>query len=415
MEAEVSRVRPRSDSLGDKDQGPPSQRQKLQQDCEPEVQEIPNPDEASQQQSTAPITAVKDEKYYRSDGDCIIQVEDVLFKIHRYHLSENSSVFQNMFSLPLGTLPSEGQSDGNPIVLSGDTLAQFRAFLSFSYSTPGQVQYNRLTIRDLDKLLDTIQFAHKYLLQDYLLWALQSIKHILDRQQVTVPENQYILILRATALCAPLHSRICETICVQLERKWLAQIKSKTLGLPHALDVAETFHRKNFLVELYLVALERLASYKKPDPAIAVEGPLRGIGAIHQLRVFSGHWFLSVWYKEFIKAPPTNIHISTCPTPSACRNIVHQTWKEVQGGQGSSRGYQTFQLFQGGSVTVSDDVYSPTEVFEKLRKFMGAVDSMLTGRPQVTCPVKAEVENTIAAFKKSFTDNFFALPHYTGV
>ncbi|KAJ6461097.1 hypothetical protein C8R45DRAFT_538485 [Mycena sanguinolenta] len=409
MDAEVSRVRPRSDSVGDTDQAPPSQRRKLDQDSEPEVQEIPNPGDPSQQ-STATITVVKDEKYYRSDGDCIIQVEDVLFKIHRYHLSENSSVFQNMFSLPLGALPSEGQSDDNPIILSGDTLPQFRAFLLFSYSTPGQVQYGRLAIRDLEKLLDTIQFAHKYLLQDYLLWALQAIQHILDRKGVNVPENQYILILRATTLCAPLHARICENICVQLERKWLAQIKSKTLGLPHALDVAETFHRRSFLTDLYLVALERLASYKKPEPATAVKGPLYGIGAVHQLRIFSGHWYLSAWYKEFTKTPPPGIHIATCPVPSHCRTIVSTSWRTLHS---PSRETFVWGSPSSNSQPVLEDVYSPTEVYEKLRKFTGALDSMLMGRGQVTCPVKAEVENVIVAFKKSFADNFFALPHHT--
>ena len=100
-------------------------------------------------------TVTKDEKYYRIDGDCIAQVENILFnvsewlrfvnfrssdpKIHRYHLAEsdNSSVFHTMFSLPSGTLPSEGQHDQNPILLQGDTPAQFRAFLYFSYSKYG--------------------------------------------------------------------------------------------------------------------------------------------------------------------------------------------------------------------------------------------------------------------------------------
>ncbi|KAF8218088.1 hypothetical protein K438DRAFT_18071 [Mycena galopus ATCC 62051] len=130
MDNHASRIRPRSNSA-DFEEGPPLQRQKLH--CS-----ISGTEEAScNGASTSIVVATKDEKYYRDDGDCIIQVEDVLFKIHRYHLTEDSdsSVFHTMFCMPPGQAPSEGQHDCNPISLSEDSLVQFRAFLSFSYST----------------------------------------------------------------------------------------------------------------------------------------------------------------------------------------------------------------------------------------------------------------------------------------
>ncbi|KAJ7849691.1 hypothetical protein B0H14DRAFT_866071 [Mycena olivaceomarginata] len=293
MDTQGSRVRRRSNSA-DGDQGPPPQRQRRQSGTVG----------FETAQTTTNVVAVKDEKYYRPDGDCIIQVENILFKIHRYHLSEDSdsSVFRNMFSLPTGVISSEGQQDCNPIVLSGDTPAQFRAFLSFSYSTPRQLQINRMSADDLERLTNIIQFAHKYLLQNCLRWALESVEHVLEHSAATIHEGQYPLILRAMALCTPVHMEICEHICELLKPQWITHIKADTHRLSYALDIAETFHMESFLVDLYLIALDRLATCE-PARALTVEGPLYGIGAIHQLRVFAGYWYPLPFVREFPKRP----------------------------------------------------------------------------------------------------------------
>lgn len=49
-------------------------------------------------------------------------------------LSRDSSSFGTMFSLPQGDQEAEGQSDHNPIVLKGDTIAEFRNFLWALYA-----------------------------------------------------------------------------------------------------------------------------------------------------------------------------------------------------------------------------------------------------------------------------------------
>ncbi|KAJ7620975.1 hypothetical protein FB45DRAFT_686879, partial [Roridomyces roridus] len=271
----------------------------------------------------------KDEKYYRADGDCIVQVEDTLFKIHRYHLADESSetsVFRGMFDLPPGDgITPEGQTDSNPIILYGDTAAQFRAFLSFSYSNPLQLQINRMTVDDLERLSKIVSFAHKYLLQDCLMWALESIEHVLLSAAAMVPSAEYPVVLEATALCTPLHRTICENICGLLQRQWLSDIESYSLPIAPALDIAERLNLRGFLVELYCLVLDTLAS----TPAArrtADDGPLAQISPTHRLRIFSGHWFLARSCSDFMdRKPPTISHSSTCAT-HLCGAFWYSGW-----------------------------------------------------------------------------------------
>lgn len=93
---------------------------------------------------------IRDPEYYREDGDCIILVQNVLFKVfstasmsplelsakyetqlHRFLLTRDSPVFHDMFSLPHSSSLDElagvqGMSDENPIVFHDD-LKKVRA------------------------------------------------------------------------------------------------------------------------------------------------------------------------------------------------------------------------------------------------------------------------------------------------
>ncbi|CCL99253.1 uncharacterized protein FIBRA_01268 [Fibroporia radiculosa] len=81
---------------------------------------------------------VRDEAYYIDGADCVIRVENTLFRVHRFLLARDSSAFQDMFSLPLGegsqSALQEGFSDSNPIRLFGDTAQEFRTLLSLLYA-----------------------------------------------------------------------------------------------------------------------------------------------------------------------------------------------------------------------------------------------------------------------------------------
>ncbi|KAJ7457199.1 hypothetical protein B0H11DRAFT_211164, partial [Mycena galericulata] len=328
----ASRVRPRSNSMDA--EGPPHQRLRSEADTSGTTASTSTADRPQ-----------KDQRYYRADGDCTVRVEDTLFKIHRYHLSEESSVFRSMFSLPSGLLTSQGQDDDNPIVLSGDTPAQFRAFLSFAYSNPSQLQINRMSVDDLEKLANMTSFAHKYVLQDCLLWALESMEHILIYSAAMVPANQYPKILEVTALCIPLHAPICDRICGLLKRQWIVHIVANGLPIGPALDIAERFNLRSFLVELYSIVLDRLANSPESQCA-AADGPLSSISPTHLLRIFSGDWFLSRRRSYFINHPPMISHRPACSSSSLCGRHWAIMWTDISKQFLSSRNRKIQGIFR---------------------------------------------------------------------
>lgn len=63
------------------------------------------------------------------------QVEDTLFKIHRFFFVRHSEVFRAMFTLPPGDGKMvEGQCDERPIHLSVITAREFENFLWIFYT-----------------------------------------------------------------------------------------------------------------------------------------------------------------------------------------------------------------------------------------------------------------------------------------
>ena len=90
---------------------------------------------------------VRDKDYYMEDGSCVLRIENTLFnvsiqsspslgpflkamrKVHRTLLSRDSSLFSDMFSLPQPSKDVDGRSDDFPLVLSGDTVEEFKSFL----------------------------------------------------------------------------------------------------------------------------------------------------------------------------------------------------------------------------------------------------------------------------------------------
>ncbi|KAI0251875.1 hypothetical protein BJV78DRAFT_1207408 [Lactifluus subvellereus] len=70
----------------------------------------------------------------------VFRVENCLFRVHRHFLTNNSPIFNSMFSLPLGSMDgstAEGTCDTNPIYLSGVTVLEFETLLQYFYNRFG--------------------------------------------------------------------------------------------------------------------------------------------------------------------------------------------------------------------------------------------------------------------------------------
>ncbi|KAF8073948.1 hypothetical protein FPV67DRAFT_1446784 [Lyophyllum atratum] len=135
----------------------------------------------------ASLRIKRDRTYYFEDGSCIFLVEDTLFNVggiaalvvHRTRLGNDSSSFGTMFTLPQGGLDAEGRSDENPIVLSGDTAAEFRNFLWSFYALPPEISK---ASENLTQLIDIARVSNKYAFKNLETWALNTIHEYVNRK-----------------------------------------------------------------------------------------------------------------------------------------------------------------------------------------------------------------------------------------
>ncbi|KZV85934.1 hypothetical protein EXIGLDRAFT_234936 [Exidia glandulosa HHB12029] len=124
-----------------------------------------------------PAGTTRDDKYYWTDGNIILQAENTLFKVQRSMLTEMSPVLADLLQLPQpeGSPENEGDSDASPVKLAGDTALQFRSLMWALYSRPDEVK-KYLETSELEsrccRLLDLVAITHKYQCPDLMNWAL---------------------------------------------------------------------------------------------------------------------------------------------------------------------------------------------------------------------------------------------------
>lgn len=104
-----------------------------------------------------------------------------------------------MFALPQthtsSSLPSDGTSDANPIVLSGDTPSQFRNFLWALYAMPHELMIVHTPRADLVQLMDIAEISNKYSYKNLETWSLDALQEYINRKPspllTMAPANAY--------------------------------------------------------------------------------------------------------------------------------------------------------------------------------------------------------------------------------
>ncbi|PCH36775.1 hypothetical protein WOLCODRAFT_109167 [Wolfiporia cocos MD-104 SS10] len=76
------------------------------------------------------------------------QVEDCLYRVHRYFLIRESQFFSTMFELPSGTAHTEGGFDQAAVVLPDVTCKEFECLLKFFYDSMHDSDADRITLAE---------------------------------------------------------------------------------------------------------------------------------------------------------------------------------------------------------------------------------------------------------------------------
>ncbi|THH03353.1 hypothetical protein EW145_g6326 [Phellinidium pouzarii] len=149
------------------------------------------PELPSSTESEDSDTIKRDEKYYFSDGNCIIRVKNTLFNVHRSRLLQSDSP-SFLESIPSqDTQKSKGSADDNPIALQENVnVREFRNFLWAFYAMPYELRNPFKTPADIVKLLDIAEIADKYSIKSLTIPAHHThYKSIIVLAQLCQHEN----------------------------------------------------------------------------------------------------------------------------------------------------------------------------------------------------------------------------------
>ncbi|KAJ7849233.1 hypothetical protein B0H14DRAFT_3138027 [Mycena olivaceomarginata] len=108
----------------------------------------------------------RDANWYFDGGDLIILAENILFRVHKFLLSQDSSMFKDMFIIPRGSNAAERtdrSSDETPLHVS-DTVEAFYALLWVLYALPPDLQAyltNDKTAIDLNRIVSIAETTNK--------------------------------------------------------------------------------------------------------------------------------------------------------------------------------------------------------------------------------------------------------------
>ncbi|KAF8135875.1 hypothetical protein K438DRAFT_2031199 [Mycena galopus ATCC 62051] len=311
--------RPRSSSDAS-DSARPTRRQRLQL-------------EPSSETPAGPL--IRDEKFYKERGDCYIQVEIHLFKIHRYHLTRgDASVFNDMFLLPSGEDPCQGSSESDPIVLAGDSAEQFRGFLTIAYSEPLEFQMTRTQLEQVPTLIHCAHFSHKYNITPLLLAALDAIVYVLGPQPALESKTS-ISLLELSKLCGTIH--IDQELSFEykirsaVEWGWVAVcLHESNLGrIAEVLDIGEAYKLQHLLAFGYASYLENMGSCAEEATAQGVHSPFQAqpwLKPVHRIRILSGLWSQERAWSHFAATIPS------FPEDHRCSKMNHATSCVLQWG-----------------------------------------------------------------------------------
>ncbi|KAJ7768973.1 hypothetical protein B0H16DRAFT_1518801 [Mycena metata] len=274
---------------------------------------------------TPPFPSIsRDPEHYHSNGDCILLVESVLFKIHRFHLVHNSIVFAHMFELPLGDTAQEGLSDESPIILSGDTAAAFRALLKYLYAPVLGTQVEAIPLTEMHHIIAVAKLAHKYEMNAWEQWALQFLARRVINQDKIRPQDVQLL--------HNLYDRLQEyTMRDRIMQSWCRFVETNDLPIGAAMEAADVCGDEESLARLYCIQLGRFganADLLNPTSFLTSDTPV-----VHFQRMLAGYCSLSLAWDRFredpIPYPRPEPWCSPKQHAAQCVPLYQSRWREA--------------------------------------------------------------------------------------
>ncbi|KAJ7443248.1 hypothetical protein B0H11DRAFT_2204296 [Mycena galericulata] len=287
----------------------------------------------------------RDSEHYHPTGDCIIRVENTLFKIHKLHLIHNSPIFAKMFELPPGEEPVEGLSDDLPIVLYGDRDSDFRHLLKYIYAPVMKIQIDAIPRSAIPEIVAVAAFADKYDIGNWKHWALSFLaRRVFDpAERMTSPGRPDRQPPAATSLL-DISAQSLEGLYVLYHhlgdnakrnlvmRTWCERVEAKEFPASGPLNAAEATGDIRARTDLYCILLRRMkeqAGLLEP-----IQYSVDNILPVHFHRMFAGHTSLSItWERLRSECFPFPFVAESCKSSlehtTHCVPRYERRWKEA--------------------------------------------------------------------------------------
>ncbi|KAJ7456045.1 hypothetical protein B0H11DRAFT_2287527 [Mycena galericulata] len=267
--------------------------------------------------------SVRDDDFYNESGDCILCVENTLFKVHRYLLMRDSPVFSGLFSLPQDGVAEEGLSNELPIFLRGDKAADFRALFKYIYAPAHETQVAMIPDEQLLDIVAVSHFAHKYEMSSWQQWSGMVITDFLTGRPESLLSGDFV------ALYELFHKLSDEKMRSQTTQLWLKRIERNWLPILDALNAAEAHNDRAFLALLYERQLGHMPVTASNGGALQPSKlDTTGIAPIHLQRIFAGYWSFTQAWASFRRAPPRLPYLSDCDREDhvECEGRLRDQW-----------------------------------------------------------------------------------------
>ncbi|KAF8651948.1 hypothetical protein AX16_004591 [Volvariella volvacea WC 439] len=257
---------------------------------------------ASQDMQSSSVDPIIDPNYYKPTGDCIF-----LVGVHRFLLTQDSSMFETMFSLPNN---EEGTSVTNPVTLQ-DNIEDFRALCWILYALPNEITaQSDVNHVNISKLMSLFRISKKYEFLTIGQWALDHLNTHLDPQSPCLfLQNGSLEDLTKVLEISILGD--AKGLQEYVETRWVARIAvgSNGLSIPEALAVAERLGLRGFqgrlyyrqLVELSEVSLRLELTAGDPNLLNGIHNKLAGLPLTQdqKIKLYTGYWLLSHSWMKF--------------------------------------------------------------------------------------------------------------------
>ncbi|KAL4245354.1 hypothetical protein ABKN59_009790 [Abortiporus biennis] len=168
--------------------------------------------------------------YYLEDGNLVILVENILFRVFRSTFRRHSSVFNDLFMLPEpveGATGVEGSSDENPLVFSGISTVDFERLLWILYPP----NYSMCKASTLDEWTSILHLATQWEFADIRTLAIRSL------QSIDISPVDRILLSREYDIGGRWVLSAYTALCERAEPLTLAE--ASKLGLETSVRVAQ--------------------------------------------------------------------------------------------------------------------------------------------------------------------------------